>query len=167
MASLDAFGRSVRTWDLLSPAVMDLVTLAVPPLEVAVSLAWLMNLRRRLCASLMYAMLLVLTLTYSAHLVFRQPPDCGCFGAIRLFEAHQEQAEPERSRARGRAFLRRLLRVAVTVRRAVRMPVRVMRPRSTRRVRARRLHSVPEGGAPARTGTPRWRRPACPGRTPE
>ncbi|USN98039.1 MAG: hypothetical protein H6810_07560 [Phycisphaeraceae bacterium] len=93
LASLDAFGRSVRTWDLLSPAVMDLVTLAVPPLEVAVSLAWLMNLRRRLCASLMFAMLLVLTLTYSAHLVFRQPPDCGCFGAIRLFEAHQEQAE--------------------------------------------------------------------------
>jgi uncharacterized membrane protein YphA (DoxX/SURF4 family) len=92
LSSMDAFARAVRTWDLLPISVMDAVTIVVPPIEVTLGLGWLLGVHRRACTAGMLSLLLGFTITYTAHLIFSTPPDCGCLGELRFFEQRQSEA---------------------------------------------------------------------------
>lgn len=89
LADLAAFAESVRTWDLLPRFLLGPVVWIVPASELVIAGAWFLGLRRQIAAILCALMIAVYSIVFLVHLVFSQPPDCGCLGKLIQFESHK------------------------------------------------------------------------------
>lgn len=82
LADLAEFRASLDTWTVLPPRLAGVSTIAIPLLELIVSTAWYLGLRRMWALAGWCAMLFVYTGGYLMQWVLGGPPDCGCLGAM-------------------------------------------------------------------------------------
>jgi hypothetical protein len=87
LAEPGSFHSRLSTWSLLPRSVLYSAELLVPHVELAVGFMWLLGVARRPAAMLMALLLATYTILFAAHLVYAEPPACGCLSLLRL---HQE-----------------------------------------------------------------------------
>ncbi|MCA9287635.1 MAG: prepilin-type N-terminal cleavage/methylation domain-containing protein [Phycisphaerales bacterium] len=87
LASLDAFARSLYSWDLLPPWSVPTLSLVIPVAEGIVAGLWFLGEHRRLATQAYVALLAAFTIALGAHLALARPPSCHCFGLMLRFEA--------------------------------------------------------------------------------
>ena len=79
------FAESLATWRFLPTATRPLLAVGVPAIELAVSLALLLGLWRRLAFMCVLLLVSAFTLAYVIHIIlFSEAPKCGCFGPLDL-----------------------------------------------------------------------------------
>lgn len=64
----------------------EVVAVTVPALEMSLAVAWFLGLARRTVIVGAAAFLIVVTGAFVWQWIIRAPPDCMCFGKIRMFE---------------------------------------------------------------------------------
>jgi prepilin-type N-terminal cleavage/methylation domain-containing protein len=93
LIDLPAFESDLRTWQLLPSGWNRILALDVPAMECLVAGAWFLALGRRLPVVATGVMLVAFLIGYGVHLLFAEPPRCGCFGALLRFERQEHGAE--------------------------------------------------------------------------
>ena len=83
-ADVASFIKSLTTWRLLPNHIVPFIAMALPAIEIAIGLAWFLNLRRRLMALCALGLVLGFTMLYVVHVVLVGAPDCGCLGLLRV-----------------------------------------------------------------------------------
>ncbi len=87
------FRRSVLTWKLLPPRLSDAVTVIVPAAELAVAGLWIGFGKRRAAWTLAFALIVMYSLAFAAHLAMDVAPTCQCASLIDRFFTQRSTAE--------------------------------------------------------------------------
>lgn len=70
----------------------DVLAVTVPAIEMSLAVAWLLGVARRVVIWGAAAFLVCVTGAFVWQWILRAPPDCMCFGKIKMFEDAQQAA---------------------------------------------------------------------------
>src|SRR5687767_5457042 len=87
-----SFLESLVTWRLLPLRALPFISFALPAIELGISLAWFLNIRRRLMVWCALTLFSSFTLLYALHVALVGPPDCACLGVLKLEQQADFQA---------------------------------------------------------------------------
>lgn len=90
LLDLPQFQRSIDSWTLVPVAVRPLLAFLIPLLELAVSGAWILGLRRQTMITVAFVMLLLFTGAFVVHWVTIAAPNCNCFGVVSRYMSDVE-----------------------------------------------------------------------------
>lgn len=76
------FRASLESWIFLPRWTQSMIAIAIPSIELAVCVAWLLGLSRSTCVIAALIMLTLISGAYVAHWLLSGPPECKCFGKI-------------------------------------------------------------------------------------
>lgn len=79
------FEGALQTWAFIPARFTPTLALVTPLCEIGVSVLWFFGLTRVFAVIGAMFLIVSFTLVFGLHLAFAQPPDCGCFGPLRLF----------------------------------------------------------------------------------
>lgn len=91
-SDLESFVRSLDTWSLIPTPLRGLIAIGVPSMELAASLAWMLNIKRVASVAVVGGLLLAFSIALFAHLVFLSPPRCACLGPLIQYDASRAGA---------------------------------------------------------------------------
>jgi len=92
VADIGAFRSALESEWLLPAPLATLMAILIPVLEVSLAAAWFLGLRRRVALVGAGLLLVGFTIAFVWLWIVKAPPDCGCFGKIKLFEQTQHAA---------------------------------------------------------------------------
>jgi len=93
LSAMDDFRESVESWSLLPTWLTGSVTYAVPGAELAIAVFWFLGAARPAATIAAFLLLAIFTSALIAHILFAEPPDCGCFGKHLQFAEGRRAAE--------------------------------------------------------------------------
>jgi hypothetical protein len=87
LLDVERFERDLRGWLLLPRRTLPFLALAIPTVELGLSMAWIVWRRLSLAVSagVLYSVFVAVA---AGHQVFSHPPPCGCFGVIDAYFQH-------------------------------------------------------------------------------
>jgi prepilin-type N-terminal cleavage/methylation domain-containing protein len=86
LADLREFDHALSTWTLVPTWARRLLVVAVPGVELGISLLYLLGIGRRKAALAAIGFLVLTAIVYVAHLMVDQRPNCGCAGVLQEYE---------------------------------------------------------------------------------
>ncbi len=86
LTGIAQFEASLTSWGIESQALRQCIAVAIPVVEIGLSLAWLLNVRRASAAVAAATAIGLYTMAYAWLWSLGKPPECNCFGAYLRFQ---------------------------------------------------------------------------------
>jgi prepilin-type N-terminal cleavage/methylation domain-containing protein len=86
LADLREFDHALSTWTLVPTWARRVLVVAVPAVELAISLLYILGVCRRRVALAAIGFLVFTAIVYAIHLMIDQRPNCGCAGVLKEYE---------------------------------------------------------------------------------
>jgi hypothetical protein len=87
------FARAIHSWSLIPVAVIPAIAVAIPAIELGLGTSWFLGLARSRVLRLTIILLVLFTTTFVIHIMVAGAPECGCFGAVQVFESHRAESQ--------------------------------------------------------------------------
>jgi hypothetical protein len=89
LSDIDAFRHSLVSWQLIPESLKDGLAVAVPAVELGLCAAWFSCVAESGAVVGAFALFVLYTIAYTAHVVLLEAPECDCLGKWEAF--HDER----------------------------------------------------------------------------
>lgn len=89
---LQAFHIALASWAFIPGSLRTPIAVFIVAAECLFPLHWFANIYRKAVVALVGGFVIAATMFYIVHLIWAQPPDCGCFGRVDAYFADQHRA---------------------------------------------------------------------------